>query len=136
MTQTANMETNVTTTIIPGYEKVETSSFQKSVEGITLEKDIEDAVRVPIKETKQPFMVKSNMTDAEKCKSQSPTNEDSPSMHMGGKRNGYSVDRTLPPLEDPSVILTSPSYARKASDKIQGKTICIASLLTNYSFVP
>ena len=33
MTQTANMETNVTTTIIPGYEKVETSSFQKSVEG-------------------------------------------------------------------------------------------------------
>ena len=121
MTQTANMETNVTTSIMPGYEKVETSSFQKSVEGIALEKDIENAVRIPIIETKQPFMVKSNMTDAEKCKSQSPTNEESPSTHMGGKRNGYSVDRTLPPLEDPSIILTSPSYARKASDKFQGK---------------
>ena len=121
MTQTANMESNVTTTLIPGYEKIETSSFQKSVEGIALEKDIEDAVRIPITETRQPFMAKSNMTDAEKCKSQSPTNEESPSTHIGGKRNGYSVDRTLPPLEDPSIILTSPSYARKASDKFQGK---------------
>ena len=58
MTQTANMETNVTTTIIPGYEKIETSSFQKSVEGIALEKDIEDAVRIPITETNKPLMVK------------------------------------------------------------------------------
>ena len=121
MTQTANMETNVTTTIIPGYEKVETGSFKKSVEGIALEKDIEDAVRIPITETMQPFMVKSNMTDAEKCKSQSPTNEESPTTHMGDKRNGYSVDRTLPPLEDPSVILTSPSYARKVANKFEGK---------------
>ena len=122
---------------IKGYEKIETrdclqsiaqnqdsqNSFQKSTEEIALEKDVEDAVRMHIKTNGNSHLSSCNMTDAEKYKTKVGSNhQESNSTKFGINQTDHLVQlnlgTTLPPLEDPSVILTSPKYSRKKQEVI------------------
>ena len=126
---------------IKGYERVEANdniqevdqklksdcqnSFHKSDEEIALEKDVEDAVRVHIERNGNSHLSKSNMTDAEKCKTKVGSyGHDSNFINFGINQTDNLVQLNLgtklPPLDDPSIILTSPKYSRRSLDKNQG----------------
>ena len=135
MTQVSSLETEQNVTEIKGYERVETNecfevmekctknsnnSFQKSTEEIALEKDVEDAVRIQMSREQTSHISKSNMTDAEKFKTQIPTNKDSSIRQTNIAENGANGINPLPPLDDPSIILTSPSHIRRTSEQFQG----------------
>ena len=126
---------------IKGYEKIETNdcfqtfdqhqksdgqnSFQKSAQEIALEKDVEDAVKMHINRNENSHLNRSNMTDAEKCKTKVSSNgHESNSTRFGINQTDHLVQLNLgtklPPLEDPSIILTSPKYSRKILEKTQG----------------
>ena len=119
---------------IKGYERVEANdniqgldqklksdcqnSFHKSDEEIALEKDVEDAVRVHIERNGNSHLSSSNMTDAEKCKTKVSSNgHESHFINLGinqtDKLVQLNLGTKLPPLDDPSIILTSPKYSRR-----------------------
>lgn len=126
---------------IKGYERIETNdcienvhtnqkseaqnSFHKSVDEIALEKDVEDAVRMHIISNGNSHLNRINMTDTEKYKTKvSSSNNDTNVTKFGinqtDKLVQLNLGTKLPPLEDPSFILTSPKYSRKTSEKARG----------------
>ena len=126
---------------IKGYERIEANdhikdldqklksdtknSFHKSDEEIALEKDVEDAVRVHIERNGNSHVSRSNMTDAEKCKTKVGSNgHESNFINLGinqtDKLVQLNLGTKLPPLDDPSIILTSPKYSRRFLNKNQG----------------
>ena len=126
---------------IKGYERIETkdstdnvhqnqksdnqNSFHKSMDEIALEKDVEDAVRMHIISNGNSHLNRSNMTDTEKYKtkvssSNNETNVAKFGISQTDKLMQLNIGTKLPPLEDPSVILTSPKYSRKTDGKGQG----------------
>ena len=134
MTKDADIEDDSRKYHVRGYEKIEvennvesigskinsySNTFQKGKEEVALDKDIEEVVKIQISIGAERNGI--NMTDAEKFKRHSPSKILPHVIKNGNLQNNSDACTSLPPLEDPSIILTSPSFGRRTTEHCQGK---------------